>query len=71
MYGNLTLIHYDETIHGLVTEHININNTNKAKISAWCGISFGGDYMYGYVCYTFDNSGTVYCIYIRKINGRL
>lgn len=39
VYGNLTLIHYDETIHGLVTEHIEIGNTDKAKISAWCGLS--------------------------------
>ena len=70
-YGDLTLIHYDETIHGLVTEHIEITNTAKNKISAWCGVSFGGAVMYGYVLYTFDNSGTVYFSYIRKINGRL
>lgn len=71
VYGNLTLIHYDETIHGLVTEYIDIGDTSSNYISAWCGVSFGGGYMYVYVYYTFNTSGTVYCSYIHKINGRI
>lgn len=39
VYGNLTLIHYDETIHGLITQNIDIGNTAKNKISSWCGVS--------------------------------
>lgn len=38
MYGNLTLIHYDETIHGLVTEHIDFGDISGNYISAWCGV---------------------------------